>query len=601
MDRRTLLASAGALAFSAAPDLGIAAARSGSTRRRVRPTDAAWPSEAQWSGLNADTGGRLMKVHSPLADCTADPASAACTDLLHSLRNPYYIGDTVGLTQTLGWVDAWTSSPSVYAVAAQTSADVAAAVNFAREHRLRLVVKGGGHSYLGTSNAPDSLLVWTRAMRAAELHDAFVPKGCEGKVAPQHAVSVGAGAIWKQAYDAVTTKGGRYVQGGGCTTVGVAGLVQSGGFGSFSKGFGTAAAGLLEVEIVTADGQVRIANTCTNPDLYWAIKGGGGGTFGVVTRLTLRTHELPPFFGAVTARIEAKSEGAYRRLVERLMSFYQASLFNPHWGEQIAFRPGHVVSINMVFQGLEEAQARETWRPFFDWVTAAPADYAMAKPTVLALPAKLFWNSAVMKAIPGVVKSDERPGAPVENTFWTGDADQVGQVLHAYQSVWLPKALLEPARRPELVDALVAAAKGWGFALHFNKGLAGAAPEAVAASRDTATNPAVLDAFALVITGAGEGPAYPGWKGHEPDLASARHAAHAVSAAMAPIKRLAPAPASYVSESDYFEAEWGRAYWGPNLARLNAVKARYDPAGLFVVHHGVGSEAWSPDGFTRLG
>ena len=88
------------------------------------------------------------------------------------------------------------------------------------------------------------------------------------------------------------------MQGGGCTTVGVAGLVQGGGFGSFSKGFGTAASGLLEAEVVTADGRVRIANACTNPDLFWALKGGGGGSFGVVTRLTLRTHELPAFFGA---------------------------------------------------------------------------------------------------------------------------------------------------------------------------------------------------------------------------------------------------------------------------------------------------------------
>ena len=67
------------------------------------------------------------------------------------------------------------------------------------------------------------------------MHDAFVARGCEATAAPQRAVSVGAGALWSQVYDAVTTQGGGYVQGGGCMTVGVAGLVQSGGFGSFSK------------------------------------------------------------------------------------------------------------------------------------------------------------------------------------------------------------------------------------------------------------------------------------------------------------------------------------------------------------------------------
>ena len=199
-----------------------------------------------WEKLNREVGGRLIKVQSPLNVCRDAPDGVACGDLFRELKNPYYIGDQVGLTQTAGWVDAWTSRPSVYAVAAETTPDVVAAVNFARENNLRLVVKGGGHSYLGRSNAPDSLLIWTRHMSATTLHDDFVPQGCAAQQPPQPAVSVGAGAIWMHTYNQVTTKGGRYVQGGGCGTVGVAGLVQAGGFGSFSKNFGTAAAGLLE-------------------------------------------------------------------------------------------------------------------------------------------------------------------------------------------------------------------------------------------------------------------------------------------------------------------------------------------------------------------
>jgi hypothetical protein len=139
--------------------------------------------------------------------------------------------------------------------------------------------KGGGHSYLGASNAPDSLLIWTRLLDQLTSHDAFTPEGCEADLAPQPAVTVGAGAIWMHTYNEVTTKGGRYVQGGGCGTVGVAGLVQGGGFGTYSKQFGIAGASLLEAEIVTADGVLRIANACREPDLFWALIGGGGGTF----------------------------------------------------------------------------------------------------------------------------------------------------------------------------------------------------------------------------------------------------------------------------------------------------------------------------------
>ncbi len=217
------------------------------------------------------------------------------------------------------------STPSAYAVAANSTADAVAAVNFARVHNPRLVVKGGGHSYQGTSNAPDSLLIWTRPMKRVTLHEAFVPRGCPAGYASVSAATVEAGAMWIDAYNAVTTIGHRYVQGGGCTTVGVAGLIQSGGFGSFSKQYGTAAAGLLEAEIVTADGQVRVVNAFTDPDLFWALKGAGGGTFGVVTRVTVKSHDLPAFFGGVFASVEAQSDAAFHRLLTRFVKILRGS------------------------------------------------------------------------------------------------------------------------------------------------------------------------------------------------------------------------------------------------------------------------------------
>jgi FAD/FMN-containing dehydrogenase len=218
------------------------------------------------------------------------------------MNNPYFIGEQPGGTQTSGWLDGWTSAPSAYAVVAHSTAEVIAAVNFAREHNLRLVVKGGGHSYQGTSNAADSLLIWVREMNDVVLHDDFVPQGCAGTAPQEAAVTIGAGARWLPTYNAVTTKAGRYVQGGGCATVGVAGLIQSSGFGSFSKNYGMAAASLLETEVATADGNVVVANSCTNPELFWGLKGGGGGSLGVVTKVTLATHELPEFFGTVRYR-----------------------------------------------------------------------------------------------------------------------------------------------------------------------------------------------------------------------------------------------------------------------------------------------------------
>jgi FAD/FMN-containing dehydrogenase len=566
---------------------------------RVRLGDPAWPSEASWDQLDRDVEGRLVKVRSPLADCIGGTPDAACEQLFKELKNPYYLGDEVGLTQSLGWVGAWTSEPSVYAVAAKTTRDVVAAVNFARENNLRLVVKGGGHSYQGTSNAADSLLIWTRHMNAITTHDAFVGAGCAGNAEPQPAVSIEAGAYWRQAYDAVTTKGGRYVQGGGCMTVGVAGLVLGGGFGSWSKAFGLAGASLIEAEVVTADGDVKIANSCTNPDLFWALKGGGGG-FGVVTRVTLRTHTLPEFLGGVFATIRASSDEAYRRLIAKVLEFYAQTLFNPNWGEQLGFGPGGVLSIMMVLQGLDQHEAEATWRPFFDWVSASGQDFSIiSAPRIISEPARRFWDPAFLKQAPGLVIADDRPGASADNIFWGSNLGEAGRVWSAYQSAWLPQSLLEDRQRWRLADALFAAAKHRGVSLHFNKGLAGATAEAIATARDTAMNPAVVDAFALVISGAGGPPAYPDVPGHEPDVAVARSEAEAVTAAMDEIRKLLPRVGSYVWETDYFQPHWQQAFWGENYDRLLAVKGKYDPDGLFFLHHGVGSEDWSADGFTR--
>lgn len=571
-------------------------------RRRVRPGDPSWPSEATWHRLRQEVQGRLIKIESPLDVCVSSSHEAACEELFAQLRNPFHIGNKPALTQTSGWVDAWQSAPSVYAVAAEETADVVAAVNFAREQNLRLVVKGGGHSYQGRSCSPDSLLVWTRPMNEIALHDAFVPQGCAGKHAPEPAVTIEAGAVWMEAYTAVTTEAGRYVQGGGCTTVGVAGLIQSGGFGSFSKKYGLAASGLLEAEVVTADGAVRIANACMNPDLFWALKGGGGGSFGVVTKVTLRTRELPAYFGGVFGAVKAQSDTAFRDLIAHTMDFYRDHLFTPHWGEQLRFGPDNVLQIGMLFQGLNQEQAEGTWQPFLDWIGERPQDFAFEMPImIVALPARHFWDASFLKEhAPQFIVTDDRPDAPEGNFFWAGDQGQTGWFMHGFRSIWLPESLLEEGQQGSLVDALFVGSRHWGISLHFNKGLAGAPGEERAAAEDTAMNPAVLDAFALAIIASGESPAFPGISGREPDETTARRNADAIDRAMNELATVVAHPGSYLSESDFFEDDWKQSFWGSNYSILARVKEKYDPDGLFFIHNGIGSENWSADGFTRL-
>jgi len=595
MQRRSLLQLGAALplAFLVPARLG---ARVMSPFARVRPGDPYWPTPAQWDELRVAIGGTLLLPESLFAPCVADADSAACAAVRELLRNPFFMGDQPGGTQVSGWLDAWTPAPSAYGVMARNAAEVASAVDFARTHNLRVVVKGGGHSYLGTSNAPDSLLIWTRNLTAVRLHDEFVGEGCAGRIAPQPAVSLGAGCMWIDAYSAVTTRAGRYVQGGGCTSVGVAGLIQSGGFGSFSKGFGNAAAGLLEAEVVTADGKVRIVNACRDPELFWALKGGGGGTFGVVTRLTLRTHDLPRFFGGAWGAIQARSDAAFRTLLARFLAHYAERLANPHWGEQFAVKSDNSLKISMVQQGLAREEARAVWQPFFDWVKASADFRITAELGASGHEPQGWWK---VQGNPSMIP-DTRPGASPDHGFWQGDLDQVGAYLHGYDSLWLPAALLEKASQPRLVEALFAASRHKDVELHCNKGLAFATPAAVKASLDTAMNPGVTEAFALAIIADGERPSYPGESRPPMDLEAAHRDARAIDAAAAELSKVAPRAGSYLSESNFFNERWQEAYFGANYPRLLRAKKQYDPEGLFIVHHGVGSEHWSADGFTRL-
>ena len=592
MKRRSVLK--GLVAIAALPPIASAQA---APFRRVRPGDPGWPKVQDWEQLKTQVGGNLVQPTDLLSTCMGDAGAADCKAARREMDNPFFIGDQAGGTQVSGWLNAWSPKPSAYAVAAHRPEDVAAAVQFARAHRLRLVVKGGGHSYQGTSNAPDSLLIWTRPMRAITLHDAFVPQG--SNAAPVPAVTIEAGAMWVDVYDAVITKARRYVQGGGCMSVGVAGLIQSGGFGSFSKRYGTAASSLLQAEVATADGKLRTVNATREPDLFWGLKGGGGGSLAVATSVTLRTHDLPDFFGFAGLSIKAQSDEDFRRLLVRFTDFYADSLFNPQWGEGITIMPGNVLDISMASAGLSPDQAKQVWQPFLSWVSAQGVSFSLDGPRISSEAAYSHWDVAAMRRSGShAIKLDDRPGANPVHAWWTGDEEQVGAFFYGYDSLWLPQSLLAPASRPVLAKALFDASRHMSVYLHFNKGLAGGVPDAIARSRETATNPKVIDAFCLAIIAAGGASRYPGLT-PPGDQAKAESGAKSVDAATAILRTIAPDAGSYVSESNFFNANWRQEFWGTNYRRLSAVKAKYDPDGLFTVHHGVGSEAWSDDGFTR--
>ena len=159
----------------------------------------------------------------------------------------------------------------------ESLADVQRTVRWARRHGVRIVARSGGHSYGGYSTTTGVVVDVSRLNGIAlDRHG--------------HAV-VGAGARLIDVY-ARLARFGRTVPAGSCPSVGIAGLTLGGGVGFASRKFGLTCDNLLEATVVLADGTAVVCNSAKHPDLYWALRGGGGGNFGIVTRLVFRTHPV---------------------------------------------------------------------------------------------------------------------------------------------------------------------------------------------------------------------------------------------------------------------------------------------------------------------
>jgi FAD/FMN-containing dehydrogenase len=161
-----------------------------------------------------------------------------------------------------------------------TPADVVAAVNFAREGGWRPAVRGGGHNAAGHSTCDGDLLIDLGQMRGV-------------RVDPQRRTArVDGGATWWDV-DRTTQLHGLAAVGGAIAHTGVAGLALGGGHGRLTRKYGFTADNLLSADVVTADGRLRIVDAGREPDLFWALRG-GGGNFGVVTSLEFRLHPVGP-------------------------------------------------------------------------------------------------------------------------------------------------------------------------------------------------------------------------------------------------------------------------------------------------------------------
>lgn len=612
---------------------------------RCLPGQTCWPSDAEWQKLNVSIGGRLELPTKPSfkLSCAGEAAGGdpqQCIDDVSGYMDNDFVPPTfsasvesTGLGVSKG---GWQNLPSTYVVAAERPGDVSQAVAFASKHDLRLVVKGAGHDYLGRSVAPDSLLVWTHRMDSID----WATDGSS--------VKVGAGVHWEDVYNQAQQKG-RYVLGGGCPTVGAAGgFVMGAGYNEFlSRQHGTVAHNVLAFTVVLSDGSIVQADETQNQDLFWALRGGGGGTFGVVIDVTYRTHDFPKQYGYVSGTVHCYGDASSKRaMLAEFFSFANSSLLNENWGSMVTWTATGELSVSMGYNDIPYLHALATWKPFskaldkfgckWRWAAGVPIDYP--EPFVLPMKSITVEDQSIAKLYPtptGKLIKDDPKGRWVDtatinemNAYWIGYASRyISMDLFSQPQVLAAKLdeLVQTEGSPE------------SFQVFFGKALGGKVN--FDTSVDLPVNPAVYTSGALLITAAALQNNFPDlpqtWETLQLFEKAARSffTAHGVdkgcfskklfgddkvqecwttvTAAVdgyvesfntvytAKMRELF-GDASYANEGDFFEQGWQESFWGSNYPRLKAIKDAVDPQGLFVCHHCVGSEEWTEDGNCRL-
>lgn len=312
-----------------------------SARKRCTAHDDCWPSSSEWSRFNSTISGRLITSRPPAASChRPNFDSGACENVKSNWTNGTWRTDQIGSYSAIIWelgdeqCFPWTDPDescqqglvAAMTVDAREVGDIQAAVRFAATHDLLLTVKNTGHDHLGRPSGDGSFAIWTHNLRGREWHSVFFPQNAPSNFGGVSAVTLQAGEEWLDVYrDAdvhnVTIAGGSAISVGA-----VGGYVLGGGHSPFSHFYGLAADNLLEATIVTPCGEHIVLNEYTDPEYFWALRGGRGNAWGILTSATYKTHPLPTHIQVAFLQAKMSSESTYRKVYTEAYTYLRCFL-----------------------------------------------------------------------------------------------------------------------------------------------------------------------------------------------------------------------------------------------------------------------------------
>ncbi|KAH8895797.1 FAD-binding domain-containing protein [Thozetella sp. PMI_491] len=549
------------------------------------PGDPCWPGDHDLDALNQTVSCRLLKGVPPASVCYPEEPNynpSACQTVRDSwFSSTFHASNPISIgwpwwanntcppifpngTSVTGDPDAGKKGCSLggypaYALNATDPSHIQAVVKFANEWNIRLNIKSTGHSFQGRSTAFGSLSIWTHNFRGASWHDNFEPENCPGHCV-EMAATFAAGERSRNVYE-FAAQHNAVIVAGSAQDVGIVGWFTGGGHGPLTATYGMGADNVLQVKIVTPTGDFITANACQNPDIFWAVRGGGGGTYGIITEVTLRAYPSPPTashnlrvspllkknkddFIAILARIFSELP----RLKEGGMQGYIGvdAVDGDGGGEE-----GLTLTWGLTLYNKSEAKVRDLFAPigafltplngsviFCEWSTnSAPNFFAMWNATIGDEPVAVGGGALSSRLLPAEVLTD--------------------QTLF---SKTLQKLLLP----------------GPGGATNASRGLLAAlVANSDQRNNNISMNSAWRDAVVhFIITGG-----FPDWYDYN-------------EASPILLRSLAPHSGAYFNEGDPYEPQSATDFFGASVSRLELVKKKYDPNSVLWCLACIGSGTW---------